>query len=92
MVLARRAANETGQHASRIERWAMEALEQAEVKSLGQEGYSVSVVAAPGAWACEPTVDEAMKVLHEVLVDWATLKLADGEDDIPAFGGISLAI
>ncbi|MDE0288365.1 MAG: type II toxin-antitoxin system HicB family antitoxin [bacterium] len=92
MVFTRRAIGDSGLDADRIERWATEALKEAEVKSLDEEGYFVSVAAAPGAWACKPTVDEAMNVLQEVLVDWATLKLADGEDDIPALGGVSVAI
>ena len=73
-----------------IERWAAAALNEAKAKPLAEEGYFVSVAAASGAWACEPTVNEAMAVLREVLVDWATMKLADGDDDIPVFGEISL--
>lgn len=92
MVFAERAVSDNARYASLIERWATEALKEAEMKSLDEEGYFVSVAAAPGAWACEPTVEEAMKVLLEVLVDWAALKLADGADDIPAFGGVTLAI
>jgi predicted RNase H-like HicB family nuclease len=84
--------SDSGLDANRVERWATEALKEAKVKSLDEEGYFVSVAAAPGAWACERTVDEAVTVLQEVLVDWVTLKLADGEDDIPTFGGVSLAI
>ena len=92
MVLAPQAPDDTGLEADRIERWATEALNEATVKSLAEEGYFVSVATAPGAWACEPTVDEAMEVLREVLVDWATLKLADGDGDIPVFGEISLGV
>ena len=86
MVLARQALDD----ARLIEQWSTAALNEVEVKSLDEEGYFASVPAARGAWACEPTVDEAMVVLKEVLVDWATLKLADGDDDIPSFGGIRL--
>ena len=88
MVFARQALGDAGL----VERWATAALNEAEVKSLEEEGYFVTVAAALGAWACEPTVDEAMAVLKDVLVDWATLKLADGDDDIPSFGGIGLGV
>ena len=84
MVLARQALDD----ASLIEQWSTAALDEAEVTSLDEEGYFASVPAARGAWACEPTVDEALVVLKEVLVDWVTLKLADRDDDIPSFGGI----
>ena len=86
MFLARQAFDD----ARLVEQWSTAALNEAEVKSLDEEGYFVSVPAARGAWACEPTVDEAMVVLKEVLVDWVTLKLADRDDDIPSFGGIRL--
>ena len=86
MVSARQAPDGAGL----IDQWSSAALHEAQVKWLDEEGYSVSVPAARGAWACEPTVDEAMVVLKEVLVDWVTLKLADRDDDIPSFGGIGL--
>lgn len=92
MVFTRQAVSSNARYATLVERWATEALKEVEVKSLDEEGYFVSVAAAPGAWACEPTVQDAMRVLLEVLVDWAALQLADGEDDIPAFGAVGLAI
>ena len=67
-------------------------MNEAEVKPLEDEGYFARVSGACDAWACEPTADEAMAVLKEVLVDWATLKVADGDDGIPSFGGVSLGL
>ena len=92
MVFARQVPDDAGLQAARIERWATAAVNEAEVKPLDEEGYFAMVSGARGAWACEPTADEAVAVLKEVLVDWATLKVADGDDDIPSFGGISLGI
>ena len=84
--------DDIGLHANRIERWATAAIAEAEVEQLNDpEGfYFASVPAAPGAWSYEPTVDEALAILQEVLVGWAILKLADGDDDIPDFAGIRL--
>lgn len=78
--------------ANRIDRWATVAIAEAEVERLDDpEGfYFASVPNAPGAWSYEPTADQARGVLHEVLVGWAMLKLADGDDDIPDFAGIRL--
>ena len=77
---------------SLLDRWATAALAEAEVEQLDdpERFYFASVPNAPGAWSYEPTPDEALAVLHEVLVGWATLKLADGDDDIPDFAGILL--
>lgn len=91
MVVTGKTTHDISRQAKQIGQWATTAIEYAKVKNLDGEGYFVSVAGAPGAWACEPTVGEAVKVLQSVLVDWATLKLADGEDDIPVFGGINLA-
>ena len=78
--------------ANRIDRWATAAIADAEVEKLvDPEGfYFATVPNAPGAWSYEPTVDEALAGLHEVLVRWAIPKLADGDDDIPDFAGIRL--
>ena len=84
--------DDIGLHANRIDRWATAAIAEAEVEQLNDpEGfYFASVPNAPGAWSYEPTVGEALAVLQEVLVGWAILKLADGDDDIPDFAGIRL--
>ena len=81
-----------GPEANRIDRWATAAIAEAEVEQLDDpEGfYFAGVPSAPGAWSYEATVDEALAVLHEVLVGWAILKLADGDDDIPDFADIRL--
>ncbi len=73
-----------------LDRWAAAGVREAVVEPVDGE-YFASVSSAPGAWAYEPTPGEALSVLQEVLVGWATLKLEFGHDDLPAFGGIGLS-
>ncbi len=40
-----------------------------------------------GPWAFGETKEAALKELESVLRDWAAIKLADGDDDIPPMKG-----
>ena len=51
-----------------------------------------TVAGLPGAWGAGATPDEALSDLHSVLIGWATLKLDDGDRDIPDMEGISLVL
>ena len=51
-----------------------------------------TVTGLPGAWGAGATPDEALSDLHSVLIGWATLKLDDGDRDIPDMEGISLVL
>jgi len=82
---------ETLMPASLIEEWASAAAAQAVVEPMeAPDGFYAEVAETPGAWSYGETADEALSVLHSVLVGWAALKLADGDTDIPVMGGVSL--
>lgn len=72
-----------------IEKWATAAAARAVVEPMeAPDGFYAEVADAPGAWGYGKTKDEALSVLHSVLVGWASLKLADGDTDIPVMGGV----
>lgn len=74
-----------------IDKWATAAAAQAVVEPMKvPDGYYAEVAETPGAWGYGETEDEALSVLHGVLIGWASLKLADGDTDIPVIGGVSL--
>ena len=74
-----------------ITKWAEAAAAQALVEPMeAPDGYYAEVAETPGAWGYGATEDEALSVLHSVLIGWASLKLADGDTDIPVMGGVSL--
>ena len=51
-----------------------------------------TVTGLPGAWGAGATPDDALSDLHSVLIGWATLKLDDGDRDIPDMEGIRLVL
>ena len=74
-----------------IEEWAAAATAQASVEPMeAPHGYYAEVAETPGAWGHGETEDEALSVLHSVLVGWASLKLADVDADIPVMDGVNL--
>ena len=82
---------DTGIPTGRIEKWAAAAAAQAVVEPMeAPDGYYAEVAETPGAWGYGETEGEALSVLKGVLVGWASLKLADGDTDIPMMGGVSL--
>ena len=83
---------DTGIPAGRIEKWAAAAAARAVVEPMeARDGYYAEVAETPGAWGYGETEGEALSVLRSVLVGWASLKLADGDTDIPAMGEVSLS-
>lgn len=74
-----------------IERWAEIAVSHAIVRSINDPAGLVATVAGiEGAWGFGQSKDEALDDLRSVLVDWASLKLEDGDDDIPSMEGVHL--
>ena len=74
-----------------IERWAEVAASRAIVRTINDPaGHVATVAGIDGAWGFGPSEDEALVDLRSVLVDWASLKLEDGDDDIPSMEGIHL--
>ena len=76
-----------------IERWAVAATSQAKVRAINDpEGLVATVVGIDGAWGFGSSSEEALEDLQSVLIDWATLKLEDGDEDIPSMEGLHLVV
>ena len=73
--------------------WAEAAVRHAIVRPLEDTDEFVATVAGVrGAWGAGATADEALDELQSVLIDWATLKLDDGDRDIPDMEDIRLVL
>lgn len=73
--------------------WADIAVRHAVVRrSEDPDEMIATVTGLPGAWGAGATPDEALSDLHAVLIGWATLKLDDGDRDIPDMEGIRLVL
>ena len=78
-------------HEGLIERWAEVAVSRATVRAINDPaGVVATVEGIDGAWGFGQSEDEALDDLRSVLVDWASLKLEDGDDDIPSMEGVHL--
>lgn len=76
-----------------VERWAKIAVSHATVRRTEDPpGMVATVVGVDGAWGFGSTPAEALEDLQSVLVDWANLKLQDGDDDIPNMEGVHLVV
>ena len=74
-----------------IELWAVAAASHAKVSAINDpEGLVATVVGIDGAWGFGSSSEEALEDLQSVLIDWATLKLEDGDEDIPSMEGLHL--
>lgn len=76
-----------------IVRWAEAAVSHAIVRSIDDPNGLVATVAGiDGAWGFGDSANEALQDLRSVLIDWASLKLKDGDDDIPSMEGLHLVV
>ena len=76
-----------------LAQWADAAVSHAVVRSIDDPAGLVAAVAGiDGAWGFGSSPEEALDDLKSVLIDWAALKLADGDDDIPSMEGVHLAV
>ena len=76
-----------------LAQWADAAVSHAVVRSIDDPvGLVAAVVGIDGAWGFGSSPVEALDDLRSVLIDWAGLKLADGDDDIPSMEGVHLAV
>ena len=74
-----------------IARWAEVAVSHATVRTIDDPAGLIATVAGiDGAWGFGRSEDEVLDDWRSVLVDWASLKLEDGDDDIPAMEGVHL--
>ena len=73
--------------------WAEVAVSHAMVRTIRDPaGFVATVSGIEGAWGFGRSSEEALEELESVLVDWASLKLEDGDDDIPSMEGVHLVI
>lgn len=72
-----------------VTRWADVAVAHARIRRVDGR-FTADVVGVAGAWASGLNEQSARMALHEVLVDWAQMKLSDGDKDIPQMEGIQL--
>ena len=74
-----------------IEQWAEIAVSHAMVRGINHPaGMIAKVVGIKGALGFGHSEKEALDELKSVLIDWVTLKLDDGDDDIPSMEGVHL--
>ena len=71
--------------------WADLAVRHAIIRATDDE-LVATVADLSGAWGAGATPDDALADLHSVLIGWATLKLDDGDRDIPDMEGIRLVL
>ena len=73
--------------------WAEAAVRHAIVRPLEDtDEFTATVAGLRGAWGAGHTAGAALSDLQSVLIDWATLKLDDGDRDIPDMEGIRLVL
>lgn len=76
-----------------VEQWADIALSHAIVREIEDpSGLIARVVGVKGSWGFGQSAGEALAELRTSLVDWASIKLEDGDDDIPSMEGVHLVI
>lgn len=76
-----------------VAQWADVAVSHAVVRGIDDPpGLTAGVAGIDGAWGFGVSPEEALAELRSVLVDWARLKLEDGDDDIPSMEGVHLVV
>ena len=76
-----------------IARWAEIAVSHAMVRPIDDPaGHVATVAGIEGAWGFGDTEEGALDELRSVLLGWASLKLEDGDDDIPSMEGVHLVV
>ena len=76
-----------------VGRWAKIAVTHAIVLSVDDPaGLIATVAGVDGAWGFGASEAEALEDLESALIGWASLKLEDGDDDIPSMEGAHLVV
>ena len=76
-----------------VAQWAEIAVSHAAVRGIDDPpGFTAAVAGVDGAWGFGASPEEALAESRSVLVDWARLKLEDGDGDIPSMEGVHLVI
>lgn len=82
---------DAGIRSSLIKQWAEIAASQAILNNIDDPpGFIATVSGAKGAWGFGDSKQAAIDDLRSVLIGWVTLKLEDGDDDIPNMEGVQL--
>lgn len=74
-----------------VDQWVRIAVRHARVRKIDHM-YIADVVRVDGAWADGSSEAKALKRLSGVLHEWVTMKLEDGDDDIPPMEGVHLVV
>lgn len=74
-----------------IEQWVSLAVRHARLRRA-DDLWVADVVGLDGAWSDGASAEDAVAGLAEVLADWVTLKLNDGDRDIPPMEGVKLVL
>ena len=77
--------------ATLVDQWITAAMEHAYLRRLDY-GWYASIAGVDGAWGEGKKRKHALADLEVVLREWAAMKLADGDDDIPAMEGLTLVV
>ena len=76
-----------------VAQWAEIAVSHAVVRGIGDPpGFTAAVAGVDGAWGFGASPEEALAESRSVLVDWARLKIEDGDGDIPSMEGVHLVV
>lgn len=76
-----------------VKQWAAIAVRHAMTEPIEDPDGMVATIAwISGPWAFGQTAREALSELESVLIDWATMKLEDGDRDIPDMEGVCLVV
>jgi len=73
--------------------WVEAAVSHAIVRRIdGPDGVVATVAGIDGVGGFGDYAEDALQDLRTVLIDWASLKLQDGDDDIPNMEGLHLVV
>jgi len=73
--------------------WAEAALRHANLRDIDDPpGFVATVAGLDGVWAHGESLRDVREELLQVLIDWASLKIEHGDDDIPSIDGVSLSV
>ena len=76
-----------------VNQWAKIAVSHARTEFINDPvGVVATVAGLKGPWGFGHTPEEALNELESVLVDWVTMKLEDGDNDIPDMEGVHLVV
>ncbi len=73
-----------------VDEYVIEAMRHARTRQFPDGYWIADVIGLEGAWADGETREAALGALPDIIFDWAMLKIADHDGDIPPLGEIDL--